>query len=358
MITLAVAIALIIFFVFINLYPFRFVRSQERKLSEDVPDVYVYSYQVHLHTQFSYDSLGKPEDVVESMEREDIDYVLVTDHENDAIRHFCNDRTIAGIERKITDGKGSIMGDLLEFGSVKVIAHAFKEKYRWKLSRDKEYLLELINLKDALMDSKPKLFLFLLYMAMLYPFLKRSSLGLLKKVIDIEKYALAYLKDDWKNKAVGGLDHHVKVYIREVGIRFLFPSYRLSFSIMRNFLISGRRVKSCDDFLNTLKTELSIISFQNKPSLVWENNGKVCVQTPFENSLIFLSSGKGALCFRGSSAWADLEEGIYIVYAYTYSFKIGNLYLGLSPLFITSLEVCYGRKTPTPVDKTEDNREV
>jgi len=29
-----------------------------------------------------------------------------------------------------------IMGDLLEIGSLKVIAHPFKEKYRWKLSRE------------------------------------------------------------------------------------------------------------------------------------------------------------------------------------------------------------------------------
>ncbi len=358
MITLAMAIALLVFLVFMSLYPFRLLKSQERKLPEDVPDVYVYSYQIHLHTQFSYDSLGKPEDLAESMEKEDIDYVLVTDHENDAIKHFCSEGAIAGIERKITDSEGSIMGDLLEIGSVKVIAHAFKEKYRWKLSREKEHLLELINLKDALMDNKVKLFLFLLYMAMLYPFLRRNSINFLKRVVNIEKYALAYFKDGWRNKVVGGLDHHVKVYIREVGIRFLFPSYRVSFSIMRNFLISRRKVKSSEDFLDALNTELSIVSFQNKPSLVWEKDGKVFVQTPFENSLIFLSSGKESVCLRGSSAWTELEEGLYMVYAYTYSFKIGNLYLGLSPLFITSLEVGYGRKTPTRVDKKEDNGEI
>jgi len=94
------------------------------ELPERVPDLFVYSYQIHIHTQFSYDSLGKPEDVFSAIEREGIDFALITDHDRDDFKNFCNSKTFAGVEKKI-NGMEGIMGDLLEIGSLKVIAHPF-----------------------------------------------------------------------------------------------------------------------------------------------------------------------------------------------------------------------------------------
>lgn len=344
----------LLYVAFLVLYPFRWAKA--RKLTPDysLPDFYVYSYEFHLHTQFSYDSLGKPEDVIASMQAQDIDFVIVTDHDNDTIKNFLSsDRLLAGIERKINGERGEILGDLIEVDGLKVIAHPFKEKYRWKLSRDKNYFVEAIDLKDALLESKFRLFLFLIPALFLYPFLKERALALLRKVIDLENIAERYIKDGWENPVVGGLDHHVKIYIREVGLRFLFPHYRHSFALMRNFLLSDRKVENSKDFIDAVKKNLSVVSFCDKPSFVWVEGKDLYIQTPYENTLVFLQ-GAQELCFDGSCAFAKLPTGVYVIYSYRYLFKLGRLYLGVSPLFFTAVEVGNGGKTSARGDKTED----
>jgi hypothetical protein len=338
---------LIAYSAFIHLYPIKWVKARRCKELFEPPDFYVYSYEFHIHTQFSYDSLGKPEDIKASMSAQDIDYAIITDHDTDAIKNFCDElKIIAGTEKKITDKDGNILGDLIQVENLKVIAHPFKEKYRWKLSRDKEYMFEMINLKDVLLDNKPMLFLYLLPILLTFPVLKERSLSLLQKVIDIEKYAYAYLKEGWDNPVIGGLDHHVKIYIREVGMRFLFPNYKHSFSLMRNFLLSREKIACAKELINAVKRSLTIISFLPKPSLVWRKGNRVFVQTPYENSLIFLK-GAQKNCFEGSCASTQLNEGVYVVYAYRYLLRMGRLYLGLKPMFITALEVRKDGDAPT-----------
>ncbi|SNZ14483.1 PHP domain-containing protein [Hydrogenobacter hydrogenophilus] len=338
MIWLLIAL-LISYLALLHLYPIKWVKARRSKEFFEPPDFYVYSYEFHIHTQFSYDSLGKPEDIKMSMSSEDIDYAIITDHDTDAIKNFCDEhKMIAGVERKITDQEGKILGDLIEIDNLKVIAHPFKEKYRWKLSRDKEYILEIINLKDALLENKFMLFLHLLPVVLLLPIFKERSLSLLQKVIDIEKYACVYLKEGWDNPVIGGLDHHVKIYIREVGMRFLFPNYKYSFMLMRNFLLSKEKISSAKELINAIKRGITIVSFLPKPSLVWRKGKKLFVQTPYENSIVFVE-GTQKNCFEGSCASTELNDGVYVVYAYRYLLRIGRLYLGVRPLFITALEV-------------------
>ncbi len=256
------------YFVLLFALPLRWVKAiPVDQLPQKLPKLYVYSYQVHIHTQFSYDSLGKPEDIYSAMEAEGIDFALITDHDNDRFKHFCNHRCLAGVERK--EGERGLLGDLLEIGSLKVIAHPFKEKYRWKLERD-GYFLELIDLKDALLEDKGKLFFFIFGTVLLYPFLKKRALEPLKKVLPVEKYVQRYMQEGWKNPVLVGLDHHTKVYIREVGIRFLFPSYEHSFYLMRNLLISQKPVNSAEELTSALRSGLNLISFQRNPLwLTW-----------------------------------------------------------------------------------------
>ncbi len=347
-------VILLLYVAYLILYPFKWVKTHKVKPTYWLPDFYIYSYQFHIHTQFSYDSLGKPEDVIRSMRLEDIDYAIVTDHDTDAIKQICHDpKVIVGIEKKITDEKGNILGDIISVENLRVVAHPFKEKYRWKLAKDEDLLVEIINLKDALLENKFRFFLFLLPTIFSYPILKEKSVTLLRKVIDVDSYAKAYLKDGWKNPVMGGLDHHVKIYIREVGMRFLFPSYRFSFLLMRNFLLSDREIDHGKDLVNAIKRNLSLISFYPKPSFIWVEDKKVYIQTPYENSLIIVE-GNRKTSFEGSYAHVELDDDTYVLYAYKYLFRIGKLYLGLSPLFITALEVRKYGKAFTGGHKGED----
>ncbi len=300
------------------------------------PSLFVYSFAFHIHTQFSYDSLGKPEDVYRALEEEGIDFAIITDHEVDYFKHFANDKVFVGIEKKINDEKGNLLGDLIDLGSVKVISHHFR-KYRWKLERKKEYLFELINLKDSLVENRKALFLYLLLFPFVYPFSERSYLSGFLKVLDVEKYVKAFLREGWRNKVVGGLDHHVKVYIREVGIRFLFPSYRFSFSLMRNFLFTDRKVERAGDLVNLLSSFPTLISFSEKPTLYWREGNSLKVYAPYERVVVRVITKSGEKDYLGPNLAIELPEEECILCGYTYSFKVGSLFFGVRPLFVSDL---------------------
>lgn len=52
------------YFALLFTLPLRWVKAMPAdQLPQKLPKLYVYSYQVHIHTQFSHDSLGKPEDI-------------------------------------------------------------------------------------------------------------------------------------------------------------------------------------------------------------------------------------------------------------------------------------------------------
>ncbi|WP_333784573.1 PHP domain-containing protein [Thermocrinis sp.] len=329
------ASALYILVVF--LFPFKWIKAEHvNDLPEKIPNLFVYSYQVHIHTQFSYDSLGKPEDIFSAMEREGIDFALITDHDNDSFKHFCNNKTIAGVERKI-NGKDGILGDLLEIGKLKIIAHPFKEKYRWKLNKE-GYFLELIDLKDALLEDKKKLFFFLPAVMLLYPFIKEKSLEILKKVIDVKSYAVRYIQEGWNNPILGGLDHHTKIYVREVGKRILFPSYSQSFYLMRNFLITNRPVNSATELLDAMLLGLNLISFQRKVFLAYKDGANVRVLSPYENFLALHITERSKRYYQGCNLRLPIEEGRNVYVGFLYSFKLKNIYFGIKPalLFVLS----------------------
>ena len=325
---------LVVYFTFAHFYPVRGFKAKFSSFTPNTfPNLYLYSFEIHLHSQFSYDSLGKPEDITRTAIEEDIDYVIVTDHENDYIRHFTSSRIIAGVERKITDEKGQILGDLLVVEDIKVVAHPFKEKYRWRLELPEDYLFELVNLKDALLERKALLALFMPYMLLRGLFSINWALEPLKRLIDVEKYLQLYMKMGIKNPIVGGLDHHVKLYIREVGIRFLFPHYRHSFRLMRNFLISDERVTEKRDFLRFLKKGNLLISFSQKPTLYWKEGQRLRVLPP-EDCLLLKFTQRGKECYTGSYFEVEPSAGINLFIGYTYKLRLGWFYLGLKPLFV------------------------
>lgn len=331
MILILLGLSLLLYLLFWELYPVKRIKAKALSLvPEKLPDLYVYSFEIHLHTQFSYDSLGKPEDVIRSAREEGIDFVITTDHENDHIRHFLEGPLIAGREVKVHDEEGRLAGDLLEVGNIRVVAHPFKDKYRWRLELPEDYFFELIDLKDALLERKYILLLALPWLILRGLFSVRLVLEGLKKFIKVEDYARRYLKMGIKNPVLGGLDHHVKVYIREVGIRFLLPNYRHSFYLMRNFLISKREVKNREDFLRALREDSLVIAFTEKPTLFWTEGGYLHILPPKACLLLKVSSHEA---YKGDYFLLDeCCKGLYM--GYTYRWSLGNLYFGLKPLFL------------------------
>ncbi len=331
---------ILLLIVWFYLFPVRYVRRAI--FSEDIlepPDVYVYSYVIHIHTQFSYDSLGKPEDVIRVRDNLNIDYAIVTDHDNDVIKNFADERLIAGREIKINDEEGNLQGDLLEVGDLRIVVHHFREKYRWRLEKRRDYIVELIDLRDALLENKKKLILYILVSVFLYPLVRRRVVRNYAKLINIEGYVERFFKEGWRNKILGGLDHHVKFYIREVRKRIMIPSYEMSFSIMRNFVMTCKQIKDKEEFLKALKKGVNLISFSEKPSFVWIENGMLKAYSPFSNTYMKVISYKGEkLDILGSNLrLSDLNKGYYIVLGYTYAFRLGRMLFGVKPLFVSDL---------------------
>ncbi len=339
--TLILSLSILIGWFFI--FPVRFAKAER---SEDPivypPEGFLYSYVLHLHTQFSYDSLGKPEDVMRTRDIHGIDFVLVTDHDNDHIGKFADDRLIAGKEVKLNDEEGNLLGDMLLVGDLKIVAHPFRSKYRWRLEKSPEYFLELIDLRDALLERKTKLFLYLLCGLFLYPVAGKRIVGNYAKLVDTELYVRRYFEESWKSRVVGGLDHHVKLYLREVRKRVLIPDYGLSFLLMRNYLLTDRQVKGKEDFLQSLRDGINLLSFSPKPSFVWTEDRTIKVYSPFSNTfVVLLSEGGERREVLGSNVIFDnLKEDTYFILGYTYLWRIGRLLFGVKPLFVSDrLEV-------------------
>ncbi len=338
MVVLLIALLLLTLILWFYLFPVRFVSGTKRTDTLlEPPELFLYSYVLHIHTQFSYDSLGKPEDVIRARDRLGIDYAIVTDHDNDSIKNFADSRLIAGKEIKLNDENG-LVGDLLDIGELKIIAHNFREKYRWRLERPHDYLLELIDLRDALLENKLKLTVFLIAGLVLYPFMGKRVADNFRKLIDIELYARKYFEQGWQHKVVGGLDHHVKLYAREVKTRLLIPDYELSFRLVRNYVLTRRSVTSGEELLRAIKLGQNVISFCGKPCFVWKDKGLIKVSSPFKKSYIVVLSPEGAVDeFVGPNCVLDIPQGGYIILGYNYSFRIWRLLFGIKPAFVSCI---------------------
>ncbi|NPA53984.1 MAG: phosphoesterase, partial [Aquificae bacterium] len=102
-----------------------------------------YKIVAHVHTQFSFDSLGKPSDIKKAVEDNKIDFVFITDHDNEYYKYFEDEKIFAGIELNTQDGRLLKLG-----GSLPVISHPNNfefSHYIWKGEFKKDYLYEFIN---------------------------------------------------------------------------------------------------------------------------------------------------------------------------------------------------------------------
>ena len=70
---IAVGLLLLVYTLYLLLRPARYLKPEPAFEFLELPNFFVYSFQVHIHTQFSYDSLGKQEDIRRDMDKCNID---------------------------------------------------------------------------------------------------------------------------------------------------------------------------------------------------------------------------------------------------------------------------------------------
>ncbi|ACG57923.1 conserved hypothetical protein [Hydrogenobaculum sp. Y04AAS1] len=317
--------------------PVKSLKNPSKGKPIDPPEFYIKSFVFHIHTEFSYDSLGKPEDIETARKEEAIDYAIITDHENTHYKCFENDHTIVGKEQKITTEKG-IVGSLISVEDLKVVAHPFKKKYIWRLPKEEDLVVELIDLRDAIIASKYKMLW--RYVASLIPkiFLEKRIYRFFAPALTPEVYIKKYFEQSWKNPVIGGLDHHVKIYVREVGIRLLIPSYKWSFGMLRNFVFSKSKLETKKDIIENIKKGNTVISFVDRPSFFFEKENHILAYLPYENSFsILYEEGIPKSAFLGGYASFKKPKKPSFVIAYSYMFNIKNLYFGVKPIAISNI---------------------
>lgn len=318
--------------------PIKLVRKKNISNPFEPPFFYVKSFVFHIHTQFSYDSLGKPEDIQRALEKTNIDIAIITDHDNKDFSLFEKEFTIVGLERKITLPNIGIVGDEILLNGLRVVSHPFKKKYFWKLEKEKDLIVEIINLRDEIIKGKWSLFWRFWFSFIPLIFLKRKVLKHFLPVINVEKCLRDYFYQGWNNKVIGGLDHHVKLYLREVGIRALIFPYTWSFDMLRNFIYSKEKIISKKDVLKNIKEGNLSISFRDRPSFYWVENKAFFAYLPYSKSLTFLyKDGHIFKVFEKGYIKENLEKGSFIAISYTYLFKLGNIYFGIRPLALSNL---------------------
>jgi len=317
--------------------PVKSLKNPSKGQPIDPPEFYVKSFVFHIHTEFSYDSLGKPEDIETARKEEAIDYAIITDHENTHYKCFENDHTIVGKEQKITTEKG-IVGSLISVEDLKVVAHPFKKKYIWRLPKEEDLVIELIDLRDAIIASKYKMLW--RYIGSLIPkiFLKKRIYRFFAPALTPEAYIKKYVEQGWRNPVIGGLDHHVKIYVREVGIRLLIPSYKWSFGMLRNFVFSKSKLETKKDIIENIKKGHTVISFVDRPSFFFEKENHILAYLPYENSFsILYEEGIPKSTFLGGYASFEKPQKPSFIVAYSYMFNIKNLYFGVKPIAISNI---------------------
>ncbi len=344
---MTVLFLLLIIYIFLGIWlfllPIKFIRANRCETIIDIPNLYIYSFQFHIHTQFSYDSLGKVEDIKKAKEECEIDFVVVSDHRTKEVAHHVTDDFIVGEERRVEEG------DIIDLEGIKVIAHPFNPKYIWKGKVDKGTPLEVINVKDVLKKNKVGAMLLFFSYILFYPILRKNLPYYLRRLMDIEYYTKKIIEKKWFIKTIGGLDHHVKLYYVDSKKKLIFPDYSLSFKIFRNYILSEKPIKSGKDFVNALREGETVLVFDEKPFMLWIENKRINIYSTKKNIVWFIKSYKdGEICCCYGNRSPELEEGRYIIYGYTYRFRFFKIYFGLMPYFVSSsLEVESGGDTFT-----------
>jgi hypothetical protein len=338
---------------YLEFRPFRYLKTDEKYIKEgkDFPEnIKKYSVIVHIHTQFSFDSLGKPSDIKKAAEDNGIDFVFVTDHDNDDYKFFEDERIFAGIEKNTPEGRMLLLGNKLP-----VISHPNNfefEHYRWKGEFRKDYLYELINIKDGVVWNKPLSVISLVKNLIILPF-TRNLLHKWNSLIPLEKWVRLYYARAKGLKIIGGLDLHVKLVYQEHTHGVLIPSYRSGFKWLVNRVYSKDDLKNKEDVIEVLKKGNLYLSLKQRYGDFWgEKAGDVFFpgdtvpsgsflfcRFPCKKTVKILKQENRPVVIteRDSFSFQATDEGFYHFEVYEYDLKIGSFYVGLRPVAVTNL---------------------
>jgi len=339
---------------YLEFRPFRKISIDENSIKKgnlQLPErIFKYSVIAHIHTQFSFDSLGKPSDIKKAVEENGIDFVFVTDHDNDDYRFFEDEKIFAGIEKNTPEGRLLLLGNKLP-----VISHPNNfefEHYRWKGEFKKEYLYELINIKDGIVWNKMLSVISLIKNILILPF-TRNLLHKWNALIPLEKWIRLYFARAKGLKIIGGLDLHIKVVYQEHTHGLLIPSYRQGFRWLVNQVYSKKVIEKKEDIIQALKRGNLYISLKQRYGDFWaENNGNIYFpgdKIPSGSELACSFKHKKTVKIlkhenrpvvvteKDNFSFKAEKEGFYHFEVYEYDIKIGGLYLGFRPVAVTNL---------------------
>ena len=339
---------------YLEFRPFKKISIVENDIEEGnfqfPEDIFKYNVIAHIHTQFSFDSLGKPSDIKKAMEENGIDFVFVTDHDNDDYRFFEDEKVFAGVEKNTPEGRLLLLGN-----SLPVISHPNNfefEHYRWKGEFKKEYLYELINIKDGIVWNKMLSVICLIKNVLILPF-TRNLLHKWNALIPLEKWIRLYYARAKGLKIIGGLDLHIKVVYQEHTHGLLIPSYRQGFKWLVNQVYSKVAIKSKQQIIEALKKGNMHISLKQKYGDFWAEyegniyllgdkipvNSVLACSFPCKKTIKILKhENKPVVITRKDSfSYTVREKGFYHFEVYEFDFRIGNLYFGFRPVAVTNL---------------------
>ncbi|MEZ0324151.1 MAG: phosphoesterase [Hydrogenothermaceae bacterium] len=303
----------------------------------------------HVHTQFSFDSLGKPSDIKKAMEENSIDFVFLTDHNNDDYKYFEDNKIFAGIEKNTPEGRLLLLGNYL-----KVISHPNNfdfDHYRWKGEFKTGYLYEFIDPKDVIVWNKFKTGLILIKNIFLYP-ITRNITRKWNCLIPMNRWRELYYTRAKHLNIIGGLDLHVKFVYQERTHGVLIPSYKAGFKWLMNVVYSRYPLKSKEEVLRSLENGNLYLSInQNFIYIIAEDSegikllgekvkkgGKIFINVHNKNRVTkIVKDNVDIFISRENQIEHNLEDvGQYWVEVYEYDFRIFDIYFGFRPVVITN----------------------
>ena len=353
MIWIAVFIFLIFLYVAIlEFSPVRKLPLKEEKVEEGKrppESLKVYKAVCHIHTQFSFDSLGKPEDIKKAMEKNNIDFAFITDHNNDDFKYFEDEKMFAGVEENTENGRILKLANELP-----VISHPNNPKvkhYRWTGEFKEGYLYELLNFKDVLTVNRKLVYMILVKNILLFPFFK----NLTRKwnlLMPLEQWVKVYFEKASHLKVISGLDLQIKVAYKESTYQKSFPSYDEGFKWLTNLIITDEKVSNKEQILSQLSKGNTLLTANQREFLMWleDEKPKPIGEKVKAGASLFIFTEEGntvkvvkkdnqilAITTKNSFKILLLEKGRYHLECYEYDFKLGNIYFGYRPVCVSNV---------------------